>query len=237
MFRDRLARHALGAQGYELPPPAPTQEDGVREGVGVAVDDPVVGAGGAGDALQVRDESDSSADLLDPTLLALVLALLALPIVALSLDVANYGAAAGPDFKPAQVSVLDFGRWSGALGAVVAAALIAGTIGAPMVRIHEVIGGLFTLLVAWVVAMAALPVLPVLLHLNYGGSLGFASICPITTCQAGIGTRDAVGGVQQLWLFWAAPFFAPLSFATLGLGVAWWTRMVRSWAPEKAFGG
>jgi hypothetical protein len=93
---------------------------------------------------------------------------------------------------------------------------------------------ILTVIIAWVVAIAALPVLPALLNSNHGGGLGFGSTCPIGpgTCRAAVRADDAVSGLKQIWLFWAAPFVEPVSFAVLALGVAIWTRLVRSWTPE-----
>jgi hypothetical protein len=177
-----------------------------------------------------REESDFLAYVLDPTLIAVLFGLLSLPFVALSLDATDSRV-----LNPAQVPWSDLGRWSGATGAVLAAALIAGTIGAPVARMHGVIGGLFTMLVAWIVAIAALPVLPVLLHFNHGGTLGFATYCPIGpgTCRAAIIASEPLSGVQQVWLFWIAPLLAPGPFALLGLGVAYWTRTIRGFTAEE----
>ncbi len=110
--------------------------------------------------------SDFLTNVLGPTLLAIFLALLSLPFVALSLDAAESGAASGYGVSPVHVPEDDLGRWAGAIGAVVAAAVVAGTIGAPLVRAHAIRGALLTTLAAWVVGIAALPVLPLLLHVN-----------------------------------------------------------------------
>ena len=126
----------------------------------------------------------------------------------------------------------DLGRWAGAFGAVMAAALVAGTIGAPLVRSHAVLGALFTILVAWVIGIAAVPVLPVLLHQNHGGYLGFAQFC-LDSCSPEIHTNDPVSGLGELKLFWWGPFAEPVPFALLAAGVACWTRMVRRWIPKQ----
>ena len=178
--------------------------------------------------------SDVDAYVLDPMLLALLLSIASLPVVAISLNVADYGLGLGSDLIPIQVSLTDIGRWEGAFGAVVAAGLIAGSMGAPLVRASRTWGVILTVAIAWVVAIVALPVLPALLKSNHGGALGFGSTCPIGpgTCHAAITSSDAASGLKQIWLFWAAPFVEPVPFAVLALGVAFWTRMVRSWTPE-----
>jgi len=69
---------------------------------------------------------------------------------------------------PDGLPLADLGRWSGAAGAVLAAALVAGTIGGLIVRRHAKLGGLLTVLLAWEVAIAAIPLLSSLFHLDVG---------------------------------------------------------------------
>lgn len=95
-----------------------------------------------------------------PVVLATLFAALALPVVALSLDARYDQKGLGESLNPAQLPPTDLGRWIAAAGAVFAAAIIAGAIGAPIVRRHAVAGASFTVLTAWVVAIAALPILP-----------------------------------------------------------------------------
>ncbi len=199
--------------------------EGIGEGAGVDLS-----GAGADDG---QDESDFLSRF-DPMLRAVLFAFISLPVVALSLNVADYSLGLGPDLNPIQVSATDIGRWEGAFGAVLASGLIAGTVGAPLVRANAFWGGFLALLIAWVVAIAALPVLPVLLNSNHGGALGFGSYCPIGpgTCNAAITASDASSGLKQAWIFWAAPLAAPVPFAVLALGVAYWTKMVRSWTRE-----
>jgi len=201
-----------------------------------------IGGNGGGHAAAGIDAGDESAEsdldnyLLDPMLLAVLFAFVSLPIVALSMNVADYRLGLGSDLMPIQVSVTDPGRWEGAFGAVVAAGLIAGTMGALLVRANAMWGGLLTIVIGWVVAIAALPVLPVLLSSNHGGALGFGSACPIGpgTCRAAITASDAASGLKQVLFFWLAPLVEPIPFVVLVCGVAYWTRMVRSWTPEPA---
>jgi hypothetical protein len=191
------------------------------EGVGQPEPDTGTNAGADGiGRTDDLDESDFLAYFVDPTLLALLFGMLSLPVVALSLDLTD---------------TPDIGRWVGVLGAVLAAALMAGTIGAPLVRADALLGGLLTLVIAWVVAIVALPVLPVLLGCNDGGSLGFGSFCPLAggNCQAAITASTVTSGLQQVWLFWVAPLVAPAPFAALLLGVIYWSRKVRSWTAER----
>jgi hypothetical protein len=197
------------------------------------------GAGEGIGRVEARDEigaglegSDFVKEVLKPTLLAVFFAILSLPFVALSLDAAEYGAASGYGVHPVHVPDGDLGRWAGAFGAVVAAALVAGTVGAPVVRVHAIRGALFTTLVAWVVGITALPVLPALLHLNRNGDLGFAMLC-LDSCGPLIHTSDAFSGLGELKFFWLGPIVAPVAFGLLVVGAASWTRVVRRWIPKR----
>jgi hypothetical protein len=159
-----------------------------------------------------------------PTSLAVLFALLSWPAVALSLD----GVYAPPDtyLNPDVVGRLpadDLGRWSAAAGAVVAAALISGTIGGLLVRRHAKLGGLATFLLAWASAIAALPVLPALLHRN----VAFADFLLIDGYSAPINSGDPTTGVGALVYLPLSPLFAPIPFALLLLGVVVWTMVLR----------
>jgi hypothetical protein len=166
------------------------------------------------------------AHVFDAALLALFFAILSLPFVAVSLDVGVYGAPSG---LGAQVSLSDLGRWTAAFGAVVAASLVAGTIGAPLVRANAILGALLTLVVAWGVAVVALPILPVLLHLNRDGNLGFVSpVWCFDVCGGpAMYANDILSGLDRLGDSWMAPLRAPVPFALLVGGVARWTHVVR----------
>ena len=75
-----------------------------------------------------------------------------------------------------------------------------------------------------------LPVLPVLLNLDYGGTLGFGSYHSGLTPGNSIGfTADgAAAGLRSVLLFPVAPMAAPMPCVLLVLGVAYWTRIVRT---------
>jgi hypothetical protein len=159
--------------------------------------------------------------IFDPTLLALLFAMISLPVVAVTMPVWAYGH---------QVSAADPARWTAAAGAILVPAAIVGTIAAPIVRWHGVMGGFIALTLAWVLALVMLPVLPALLHLTYGGTLGFGSynVGFVAADQMGFSVDDAAAGLRSVLLFPIAPLAAPGPFLSLVLGVAYWTRVVRT---------
>jgi hypothetical protein len=173
------------------------------------------------DAADHPSESDFWALVIDPILLALVFAMVSWPVVALSLARPSEG---GP------------GLWVGTLGAVAAAALVASTIGAPLVRANALRGSLWTILIAWVVAIATLPMLPIVLGWNDAGSLGFGQVC-IDGCMPAITTESMTSGLAEIPWCWLSPLVAPVSFGVLVLGVALWTNLVRSWDKDRPVAG
>ena len=159
-----------------------------------------------------------------PTALAVCLALVSLPIVALSLDVVSVTPGVYLT-DPTRLSPIDFSRWSSAAGAVLAAGLVAGTLGGLVVRTHAKFGTVVTFVLAWQVGIAALPIVPALLHTN----AGFAYFC-IDGCSAALDSRNPVTGLQAAVIPFAllpSPLFAPVAFAALSVGVAAWTKLLR----------
>lgn len=110
-----------------------------------------------------------------PTIMALLLAALAWPIVALTLDarvlqdVSRFSRLPPPAALPAD----DIGRWAAAAGAVFASALVAAPLGAALVRRDRNRAAAVTFLLAAIVGSTALPVLPTLL----GRAVGFGYGC------------------------------------------------------------
>jgi hypothetical protein len=159
-----------------------------------------------------------------PTVLALLLAALSLPIVSLSLDAVS----APRDVylsTPIYLAPTDPGRWLSAAGSVFSAALVAGAIGGLLVRRHARVGAILTFLLAWEIALIALPVVPALLHLD----IGFAYVC-LDSCGVAIESSDPTNGLRLAVLPWAvemSPLFAPASFVALVGGVVAWTRLLR----------
>jgi len=167
-----------------------------------------------------------------PTALAVLFALVSLPIVALSLDgvYAPAGVYLGQD-QVGRLPLTDLGRWTAAAGAVLAAAVFSGTIGGLLVRRHAKLGGLLTLLLAWQVGIATLPLAPALLHQD----VGFVYFC-LDGCSAAIESSDPATALQAAVTPWAvqlSPLFAPVPFVTLAVGVIAWTRLLRRFSVNR----
>lgn len=159
-----------------------------------------------------------------PTVLALFLALLSLPLVVLSLDVVSYYPGVPLGTQGNEVSLLDLGRWSGAGGAVFGSALVAGTVGGMAFRRNAVFAGLAAFLLAWMVAIAALPLLPALL----GQEVGFAYSC-LDSCGPALSSSNPTQAIELAVMPWAlmmSVFMAPVPFITLGCGVVAWTKLL-----------
>lgn len=154
---------------------------------------------------------------LGPTGLALLFALLSLPLVGLTL-----GATPGETHRNDLLSATDPSRWSAAASAAFISALVAGTIGARVVRRHARVGALFTFMLALIVAIPALPLLPALLGQNVGaGFLCLGACSDVTT------TTNLITGVWADLFFLFAPLYEPVPVLILALGVGLWAHLVR----------
>jgi hypothetical protein len=154
-----------------------------------------------------------------PTALALLFALVSLPLVALTFGaVDSIGDIGQRNWAPATT----LGQWSAAASAVFIPALVAGTIGGFAVRRHARIGAVLTFMLALLVAIPALPLLPALLGQNVGVGVMCLDRCgPVVS---------AIHLEWNLWadgFFWLAPFVEPVPILILALGVGGWTRIVR----------
>jgi len=170
-----------------------------------------------------------------PTVLAVLLALLSLPLVAISLnavqappwvDAMNCRGGLIDSQEPCiyvRLPLADLGRWTGAAGAVLAAALVAGAIGGLIVRRHAKIGGLLTVLLAWEVAIAAIPLLPATFHLDvaFAHAEGWMPLIRPTEPTSGL---SAAG--NPLWVL-LSPLYEPVPLALLLVGVVVWTKLLR----------
>jgi hypothetical protein len=167
-----------------------------------------------------------------PTALAVVLALLAWPFVAVTLVSMTLGQAAldgngnpalnGPPLLPAN----SLAQWSGTGGAVFLSALVAGTLGGPMVRRNWLAGCALTFVVALIVAIPTVPLLPAILgqHVGFGcTSIFFGG----AACGYAVATNDLAGGVISDAFFWLAPIAAPGPVLILALGVTAWAALLR----------
>jgi hypothetical protein len=150
-----------------------------------------------------------------------MLAILSWPIVAMSLDAGPETLA--PDVQPSMP--LDaLARWVAAGGAVLSSALIAGTIGGYLVRWRTIVGTVVTGLIAWIIAIIALPIAPALLGLP----VGFAYGC-FDTCSPVIRSSDPASGLSVAQLFFLGPLKEEVPFVALVAGVGVWAYFVSRW--------
>ena len=160
-----------------------------------------------------------------PTVLALIFAVLALPIVALTLGAVD--PTGGPEPLPAGA----LGQWSAAAGGVFLPALVAGTIGGPIVRRNSGGGALLTMLIALLVAVPGVLLLPLVLDQR----VGVGWLC-IDGCSSLISTQNPLVGIQADLYVGLAPLVEPVPVLTLAVGVGLWTVILRrlSQFPEEA---
>lgn len=163
-----------------------------------------------------------------PIILALLFGLIALPSALLirTYDMSDAQAfVSDRTLDPLSPAVL-----LAALGAILAAVCVAAPIGWLIVRRHLILGGLITILVAWITAIVALPFLPSLAGLSYGAvdPVGDGATAPVIV---GIG-----GGLDELSRGFPDAFVlglvlsglvGALSLVALVLGVGIWAPLVR----------
>jgi hypothetical protein len=153
------------------------------------------------------------------TRLALVLAVTSLPAVLVGMPA--YEGVAPPDMM-GRMSPFSLAVLSMTIPAVLASALIAGSVGGWLERRRKSLGGVATFVLAWVVAIMALPLGPGLV----GKADGCCSLGPgghgllITDLASGV--RGVAGG------WWISPLFAPGPFLVLLVGVIVWARAIRA---------
>ena len=161
-------------------------------------------------------------------MLALLLAAVAWPIVALGWDVGlrgdyiNLGV-----FDPAPV------RWTAAAVGVFLPALVAGPIGGRLVRFNALAGALFTFALALVVAVEGATIAASFLGGNGDicDAANIGSPCDPISAAAHIIIDD----LQALpLLLFLAPFVEPVALLTLALGVALWAATLTRLLPQSS---
>jgi hypothetical protein len=169
----------------------------------------------------IRSLAGSVPALVRPTALALGLALVSWPFVASTLGgVSPYGAPEVPASALAQ--------WSAAGGSVFLSALVAAPIGSLVVRRNVIVGGLFTFILALMVAIESVTLLPLALGQEIGVACesaiapGFSS----SPCDPTITTAHLAVDLQAVVFFWLAPFVEPIPVLILAVGVGVWTAAV-----------
>lgn len=173
-----------------------------------------------------------------PTTVAVLLALISLPLVVLTFDAVDISA--GGHFYPGTVApASEPAQWAAAASAVLLSAVVAGSIGAVAVRRNAVGGAILTFLLAWLVAVPALAVLPALLGQHVGAGCVYMSDGP---CEWAVTSENLFTGIWSDRFFFFTPFMDPLPLVILAVGVAVWTwlvlRIPRRWAsPSGRTGG
>ena len=155
-----------------------------------------------------------------PPLIAVVLAVISLPLVAHSLSIFDTSHAVSESTPFLAGS--DPRRWTTAAGAVLFSALVAGTVGGPAVRRRLVAGALFTFFLALVTAIAVFPITPA----NLGDHVGEGVFC-IDGCNAIVDSWDPSSGLHAAPFFAWAAFYEPSAVAALAVGVSLWSLVVR----------
>jgi uncharacterized RDD family membrane protein YckC len=161
-----------------------------------------------------------------PTVLAVALALVSLPFVAISLQ--EYACTNDLPSHVAQLAPSDPARWTAAAGAALFSALIAGFIGGRIS--HNPAGALLTFLLAWCLGIAAAPMLPAAL----GQQVGFGGPICIDSCWAPVSSAAPTSGaLLGVFLFWLAPLLEGGPFLALLLGFGLWYSLIERFGPRR----
>jgi hypothetical protein len=151
-----------------------------------------------------------------PTVLALLFALPAWPLVALTLGAVDTTESCS---KPPMLPISDVGRWAAAAGAVFVSALIASSVTSRLVKGNRLLLALETIALALLVAIPVLPLLPNMLGQHVGAGAVQAIDC----------WDVAASSQAPLWadlLFPLAPIVEPLPVLILVIGVWIWAGLV-----------
>jgi len=171
---------------------------------------------------------------LRPTALALVLAVVAWPIVAVTMKAAYpVHEVGGPELDASPLA-----RWSAAASAVFISAVVAGSIGGVLVRRNVIGGGLAAFFLALAVAVASWPLLPVLLGQKLGVACesSFAPGLSSSPCDPFVTTANPASNLELVPFFWLAPIAQPVAVVILAIGVSVWTAALTKsgWLGDKA---
>jgi hypothetical protein len=161
-----------------------------------------------------------------PVLLAVLFALISLPVVMLEVPGYDPATFTGSPGSP-RLSLLDPAVLLASIGAVLAAAFVASAVVTALARGYATLGAVCVIPIAWMTAIFALPVLPALLGLPYGTAMVCIDACNLQITRAATGFQAFVQG------FWLSPMFAPLTLVSLAVGAVIWGRIVRRAALRK----
>ncbi len=156
-----------------------------------------------------------------PPVVALLLACVAWPLVALSIDAVD--TTTGVVFYGPAPAASQLARWSAAGSAVFISAIVAGTVVGPVARRMLVTGAVVAFVVALAVSIAALPLIPAVLGQHVGAGCYDYSGGP---CNYASSTNDLLFSFESAGLFFVAPLIEPVPVIILALGVAVWSLVV-----------
>ncbi len=160
-----------------------------------------------------------------PTILAVSLALISLPLVALTLPVYEL-MNAPPIGDLRSLSPTDPARWTAATSAVLFSALIGGSVGGWLIR-HKRDLYWLALLLAWFCGIAGTTLLPALL----GQHFGVNPIC-VDACGYSTTTDDPGSSVLAAGLFFAfAPMADRYAAGALAVGFVIWSQVFVRFGP------
>jgi Regulator of chromosome condensation (RCC1) repeat len=151
-----------------------------------------------------------------PTYVAVALALLSVPLVALTIH-PNVANAAGSPAAPID-------RWLSAAGAALVSAVVAGTLGGFAARRIGWIAIFPTFLLALVVAAPAAVIVPGI----FGHPVAFVTICNFAAdCSPILQSTDPRNAILASPLAVLAPLVEPVAVVTLAVGVVIWWLAIR----------
>ena len=158
-----------------------------------------------------------------PTILAVALALISLPLVAPGLGLYRLDYAA--DLAP--MSLTDPARWTTAMSAVLLAAVIGGSVGGWLIRHRSDYSYWTALLLAWIGGIGGSMVLPWFLRQNVGA----AQAC-LDGCSLLVRSDDPTSGfVLGAIFFWLGAAIEYEAFGALVLGFVVWSQVLLRYGP------
>lgn len=162
-----------------------------------------------------------------PTFLAVAIATISLPFVALTLQVYEFMDA----FQTSEIQPLsptDPVRWTATASAVLLSSVIAGVVGGWLIRHRRGYSYWVALLVAWICGIGGTTLLPSLLGQHFGA----APMC-IDACGYSI-TTDQPGWnfVAAALFFWLGPIYEGPAFGILVVGFVAWSQILLRFGPS-----
>ncbi|HEX7592297.1 MAG TPA: hypothetical protein VF375_10135 [Candidatus Limnocylindrales bacterium] len=130
-----------------------------------------------------------------------------------------------PDYSPPEITQWDPARWTAALGAVLISALAAGSFRGWLARRGKG-AELISFPIAWIMAIAAAPVLPAF----FGQKIGFGTF-RIDSCWVPVNTGDATSAVTGVIFFPIGAMVESGPFSILSAGFLVWIFVIHRFGP------